>query len=161
MKEKEFSPDTVRVLLKLFDQTAIRDVIGRYFYCLDRRDFAALTTCFTSDAHGEYDDGKTVHVGREAIIEALRGITQFKFSSHLIGSLMVEVNGDLAKADTFGVAFLVVDGGEGKGRVLVRGLRYLDNLVQVPEGWRINHRVHIPIWQYEAASVPPALPQAK
>jgi hypothetical protein len=161
MEEKDFSSDDVRALLKLLDQTAIRDVIGQYFSGLDRRDFAALTACFTSDAHGEYDGGKTVHVGREAIIKALQGITQFKFSTHLIGSMMIELNGDRAKADTHGIAFLVVDDSGGKGRILVRGLRYLDDLVQGPEGWRISHRVHIPIWQYEAASVPPALPRAK
>jgi len=161
MEEKDFCFDDVRALLKLLDQAAIRDVIGQYFYSLDRRDFAALTACFTSDAHGEYDGGKTIHVGREAIIEALRGITQFKFSNHMIGSMMIEVDGDRAKADTYGVAFLVIDDGEGKGRILVRGLRYLDGLVKRLEGWRISHRVHIPIWQYEAVSVPPAIPQAK
>jgi hypothetical protein len=161
MEEKVLSSDDVRALLKLLDRTAIRDVIGQYFCGLDRRDFSALRACFTSDAHGEYDGGKTAHVGREAIIEALRGITQFKFSSHVTSSMMIEVNGDRAKADTYAVAFLVVDDGGGKGHILVRGLRYLDDLVQGLEGWRISHRVHIPMWQYEVASVPPALPQAR
>jgi len=56
---------------------------------------------------------------------------------------------------------LVVDDGGGKGRIRVRGLRYIDDFVKTPEGWRIRHRVHIPIWQYEVVSVPPGLPQAK
>lgn len=161
MKKKDITSDDVHALRKLLDQTAIRDVIGLYFYGLDRRDFVALAACFTSDANGEYFGGKTVLVGRDAIIEALRPITQFKFSTHLIGNMTIKVDGDRAKADTNAVAFLVVDNDGGKGRILVRGLRYLDDLVQGPDGWRISHRVHIPNWQYEAASVPPAVPHAR
>ena len=153
--------DDIRTQQKVFDQAAIRDVLEKYFYGLDRRDFAALADCFTSDAYGEYDGGKTIHVGREAIIEALRGITQFTFSTHLPGSTMIDVDRDRAKTETTGVAFLVVDEGGDKGRILVRGLRYIDDFVKTPEGWRICHRVHIPIWQYEVVSVPPGLPQVK
>ena len=160
MERKDLSSDDLCAVRQTLDQAAIRDVIGLYFYGLDRRDFTVFTDCFTPDAYGEYDGGKAVHRGREAIITALRGISQFKSSSHLASSMMIKVDGDRAKADTYAVAFLLTDNEEGKGRILVRGLQYLDDFVHRPEGWRIAHRVHIPVWQYEATSVPPSLPQA-
>jgi len=161
MEKKNITSDDVRALQELLDQTAIRDVIGQYFYALDRRDFAALTACFTSDAKAEYFGGKTVYAGREAITNILRIIKQFKFTSHLISNTMIKVDGDRAKADTYAVAFLVVDEDGGNGQILVRGLQYLDDLVHGREGWRISHRVHIPTWQYEAILVPPTLPHTK
>ena len=160
MEEKEFNSDDVIALRMLLEQSAIRDVIGQYFYSLDRRDFAALGACFTSDVHAEYFGGKAVYPGRKAIVEALRPIAQFKSTSHLICNMMIKVDGDRAKADTNAVAYIVVDEGGGKGRVLVRGIQYLDDLVHGPEGWRISRRLHIPTWQYEVASVPPAVPNA-
>jgi len=48
MDEKDFRSDDVRAPLKPLAQAAIHDMIGQYFYSLDRRDFGALTACFTS-----------------------------------------------------------------------------------------------------------------
>ncbi len=159
MEKKDLTSDDVRALRRLLDQAAIQEVIGRYFYSLDRREFSTLETCFTSDAQGEYFGGETIFAGREAIIEALRSISRYKFTNHLISNMMIKVDGDRAKADTYAVAFLVVDDGGTKGRILVRGLQYVDDLSHGPEGWCISHRLHIPTWQYEAASVSPILPQ--
>jgi hypothetical protein len=159
MEKKDLSSEEVLSLRGLLDQNAIRDVIGQYFYSLDRRDFAALGACFTPDVHAEYFCGKAVHAGREAVVEALRAIAQFKFTNHLICNMKIKVDGDRAKADTNAIAYIIVDDGGGKGRVLVRGIEYLDDLVHGPEGWRISRRLHIPTWQYDVASVPPAIPQ--
>jgi hypothetical protein len=73
---------------------------------------------------------------------------------------MIAVDGERAKAETCGVAFLVADDGREGGRILARGLRYLDDLIKDPAGWQISRRMHIPIWQYEVASIPPGMLQA-
>ncbi len=57
-------------------------------------------------------------------------------------------------ADTFVIATVV-----GADRVRVRGLRYLDELVEVARRWHIHKRTHIPIWQYETQVVKPFLPR--
>ena len=159
MKEKSLSAHGARALIELLDRTAINDLINRYFCGLDRRDFALLATCFTPGAEGRYDGGKKVYSGRDAIVEAMRGIAQFKFSTHLMGNTVIEVDKGHATAETQAVAFLVVDRSAGKGRILVRGLRYVDDLTKGPEGWQISRRVHTPLWQYEGDSIPPGLPK--
>jgi hypothetical protein len=161
MEGRDLSSNDVWALDKLLDREAIRDLLNRYFYGLDRRDFGLLATCFASDAEGQYDGGKAVHLGREAIIETLRGIAQFEFSIHLMGNTAINLDGDRANAETHAVAFLAVDGSAEKGLIMARGLRYLDDLRKGPEGWQITHRVHIPLWQYEVTSIPPGLPRTE
>ncbi len=158
MAVRELTPKEKSGLFRLLDEAAVREVIRNYFYGLDRRDFVILKDCFTEDAKGEYDAGKALYEGREAILGALRPIAQFKSTSHVTSSTAITIDGEHAKADTYAVAFLVLD---GERRVLVRGLQYLDQLVRSPEGWRIRHRIHIPTWQYDVDSVPPALFQVK
>ena len=155
MEGNVFIPDSTT--LRLLDQVAIREVIDLYFSSVDRKDFAALTSCFTPEAQGEYDAGRAVYLGGKAIVEALKGIVaQFKFSCHMIANEMIKVDGDHAKTDLRAVSIVVPNGEGDKGRVLVRGLRYFDDLVRKPEGWQISHLVHIPEWQYESALLPPA-----
>jgi ketosteroid isomerase-like protein len=81
MEKNDLTSEDVVALGRLLDQSAIRDVIGQYFYSLGRRDFDALDACFTPDVHAEYFGGKAVYAGREAIVEALRPIAQFKFTN--------------------------------------------------------------------------------
>jgi hypothetical protein len=158
MTGRDVKSDERSAMLRVIDEAAVRQVIGNYFYAVDRRDFIMLKDCFTEDAKGEYDAGKVVYEGRDAILDGLQGIVQFKSTSHVTSSMFISIDGEDAKADTFAVAFLVL---EGIPRVLVRGLQYIDHLVRTRAGWRIGRRIHIPRWQYEVASVEPAHFQVK
>jgi hypothetical protein len=143
----------------LADEAAIRGLVNRYFFGLDRRDGAALASIYTPEGV-ERGDGEVVDV--EAHVRALLRVGRFAFSHHIVGSVGIEVDGDRATGDTYALAFLAVDAKDddvGDGRIVVRGLRYLDDFVRTPDGWRISRRDGpIPLWQYELASMPPALP---
>jgi hypothetical protein len=41
---------------------------------------------------------------------------------------------------------------------LVRGIRYIDDLVRTDGGWRIARREHRTLWQYDATRVEPHVP---
>jgi hypothetical protein len=53
----------------------------------------------------------------------------------------------------------LIEGVAGPGHVMVRGLRYEDRLVRQADGWRIAHRIHRSLWQYDAEAVSPDLRQ--
>lgn len=144
----------MKKISETIEKDAIRDLISRYFYCLDSRNFELLQTCFTKDSKGEYDGGRKLFFGIEDIIDGLRGITQFKHSHHIIGSMMIEIKNMHAKTDTFCIAFLN-RGDLNENRTIIRGLRYIDELIKTEDGWKISHRFHIPLWQCEVNSTPP------
>ncbi|MFC2001962.1 nuclear transport factor 2 family protein [Chloroflexota bacterium] len=148
LKEGETAP-----MLELLDRSSIRDIIDRYFFALDRRDWDELSSCFTSDARWESSSDNVVITGNKAIVERLHFVAKFSASSHMPSSQSIKISGDTAAADTFALVHLVF-GPIDNGRIFVRGLRYLDEFVRTAEGWRIQHRRHIPIWQYVAETVP-------
>jgi hypothetical protein len=135
---------------------AARGVLERYFSCIDRRDWTGLAECFAEDARAAYNPGgvATILEGRAAIVERLRLVTRFAATNHLLSNAHVVVTGDHASADTNAIAHLVM-GDTGRQRVLVRGLRYLDQLRQVDGLWQIHQRTHEQLWQFEADAVPP------
>jgi ketosteroid isomerase-like protein len=143
------------------DRAAIRGTIEEYFNALDGRDFARLGACFTEDARAEYDagDGAQQLAGRDEIVARIRGIESCPASTHSLSSTTLELDRDTARADTFAVAVLLLGPNDG-GSILVRGLRYEDVLVRARAGWSIASRVHRPLWQYEARSLPCGVPVA-
>ncbi len=145
------------LMLELLDQSSIKDVVGRYFFSLDRRDWGVLSSCFTSDACWESSSDNVARMGIEAIIKKLQDVARFSATSHMPSSQSIKVSGDNAAADTFALVHCVL-GPVDHGQVFVRGLRYLDEFVRTAEGWRIKHRRHIPIWQYVADTVPAVFP---
>jgi len=43
-------------------------------------------------------------------------------------------------------------------KIIVRGLRYRDQVVRLKEGWRISALEHGPLWQFEALATAPSIP---
>ena len=136
------------------DKQAIRDVLMRYFVGLDRRDADAFDEVFTARARMSVLDGAHTFEGKDDIIASLLTVARYPMSSHQPTSQSISVDADRGTADTFAVAHLVTD----DGRVVVRGLQYLDHLERTTDGWRIQVRQHIPLWQYEAPSTALELP---
>jgi hypothetical protein len=146
----EYTDEVRRVV----DEASIRRAIGHYFFCLDRRDFDGFSLVFTEDAVGEYGgEGSVIRRGLAEIVEGMRGVSQFATTSHITSSQHIAVDGEAAKADTLSVCFNQT----GDGSVmLIRGVRYLDALVRTPDGWRINHRQHIPLWELRQPATAPS-----
>lgn len=139
------------------DRSEIGVVIERYFHTMDARDWAGFADCFTEGAvmtlhHGTGSD--TPLNGRRAIAETIQGrIDSYDATVHARGNVEIALDGDRARASTHAVAYILL-----KGAVLVRGLRYVDELERAAAGsWRIARRLHIPLWQYEAPAVTPSI----
>lgn len=141
------------------ERLAIRELVNRYFFAIDDRDEALLASCFTAEATAHYHKGFVTEVrlknGGDIARFLLDRTSVYSATNHVASNMNIARHVDTARVVIHTVATCVVG---SQGKVLVRGIRYEDDLVREPDGWRIRHRVHIPQWQYEAAAVTPAIP---
>lgn len=135
------------------DRWGILDTVTRYFTAIDRRDFALLREVFTPDVDAVYE-GVQVAGGIDALLAFVTGTSEIRLpvdvvdlqlSMHLIGNHVVVVEGDVARAESYALAHLV-DRPPSGTRMRTRGLRYQDELVRTPQGWRIRRREHLCDW---------------
>ena len=129
------------------DWRAVYDVLVRYAHAIDRRDFAAAGECFAEDARAMYA-GRQLPASRDAIVRFLRENTTSEASTHMVGGVRISAEGDRMRSEQ--TAFAVhID----KGRVRLRGLRYLDLLERRDGAWQIVERVHEPVWTAEVPAI--------
>jgi uncharacterized protein (TIGR02246 family) len=139
---------------------AIHRLIVAYADAVDDRDFDAVAACFTPDARASYS-GRELAPGVDAIVSHLRGLERFLATTHQVSNVTVAVaaDGRRARARSTAVAWLVAPG--EPPALLVRGLRYHDELRRDDDvGWRIERRVHAVRWMWEGAAQLPTDPDA-
>ena len=113
------------------DREAILDVIARYAHTVDGRDLDGILTCFAPDGRIDFEGGLTSGEGHDGIRAAFaEAFTQPALappavSTHLMANTLVTIDGDTARAETQGVAYLA---SPVTGTVRTRGLRYRDVL---------------------------------
>jgi ketosteroid isomerase-like protein len=131
-------------LTVLQDKQEIADVLHRYGYALDGRDWDGLRSCFLPDVVGYY--GGDPLRGYQAIEDLCRiTLEPLSVSQHLIGNVTVTVAGDTASATCYLHAQHVLPGTPGGEQFIFAG-RYLDRLVRTPDGWRIAERTLEAMW---------------
>ena len=133
---------------ELFDRLEIRGVVEEYARCADRIDNEGLAALFAPDGVLRiFDRGNPEpvrqRVGRVEISEAIKGLSRYEVTLHLVGNHYVALSGDQATAETYCRACHIrpVEGGDTDAREnYVMNIRYLDQFVRLPEGWRIAQR---------------------
>ena len=140
----------------LLDQQAVRDTCIKYWAGMDRRDNDLVREAFVEDAQISLFGGTRVVSVDDLLGAGSSAETVIEHSCHAPGSQVVTVDGDTATADTIVTAVQV----PGEGPILVRGLRYRDDLVRTEVGWRITLREHETLWQYDVTRVEPHLPRS-
>jgi hypothetical protein len=139
----------------LLDRAAIRELLDEYWYGLGRGDVDTVVGVFTDDAKYGLAEG------RGDIKQAVEGISALRCINIVGGSARIVVDGDTATADTQAVAFLAMAAGDGE-RILVQGLRYVDELVRTAAGWRIARRTGLDVddrphdepWEFSVEATP-------
>lgn len=129
---------------------AVRDVVRRYCRGIDRLDLELVRSCYHADAtdtHGTFSG--TVD---EYLTWVTGVLARYDATFHLLGQQSVEVVGDVARSEAYGVAHHRGDPTDPR-RNLVVGFRFLDRMERRPTtGWRIARRVATTEW---VQSVPP------
>ena len=133
-------------LQELLDKRACEEVIHRYGRTQDWLDDDGQAACFWPDA--EVDFGFFKGNGADWVTTVMAHEREAPRRWHLCTSVMVQVDGNRAKAECYGIA---VGGREQDGRMqdTMYGGRYLDELEKRNGEWRISKRTYILDWSHE------------
>ena len=135
-------------LAALADRAEITDVVHRYARGIDRRDFDLVRRCYHPDAtdhHGGFSGTVDEYL---AWVDALTA--RYRSTQHLIASVVVDLAGDVAAAETNGVAVHRSDD-PAPHLNLVTGFRYLDRFERRDDRWAIARRQAIGEWALPVA----------
>jgi hypothetical protein len=137
--------------LTMRDALAVRSLIERYAFAMDRRDTELMRTCFTPDADLSYLGGLRQFTGDSFSDALVSSMSPFKEIDHAVSSINVTVDGDTAHADMHILATLVM---ADRPSIIIRGVRVVDDYIRTEDGWKICKRRHMPFSQYEVPSLP-------
>ena len=138
----ETQPLTVETLLA---RQQIADVIYRYARGIDRMDFELVRACYHADA---YDDhGSMKGTVDEFIAAAASFLARWTVTQHFMGNMLIEVDGERARAETYAVAYHRREDADGNGKDDVLGIRYVDRFEQRAGAWKIAYRVVATEWR--------------
>jgi ketosteroid isomerase-like protein len=133
------------VVQQVLDRQAINDLLVAYVHALDRRDWAAVARCFASDAVFVHPGGRVE--GPEGIVARARAaLGPLDASQHLLGSVLVSVDGDWADATSYFQAQHARAEAPGGGLYVIAGT-YRDRLRRGAAGWEIVERVQEYSWK--------------
>jgi hypothetical protein len=138
-----------RSLQQISDRMEIEDLLVRYCYAVDDRDWTAYRNVFTPDA--VIDDTVTggVRSGvEEHVTYMTRALAKILISQHAISTLLIDLEDNEAAVRLHCSCPMVVDLGGGKTQVFFQGLWYRNKLVRGSGGWRIRELVEEGYWKH-------------
>jgi hypothetical protein len=127
----------------------IAEVMARYSRGIDRCDLETLLSVFWPGATADYGSG--VQKADQWALATLAALKLMRRTQHAISNILIEVDDDRARAETYCQAFHEFDG-DGGGREMVVGGRYLDDLERREGAWRIAHRTYVMDWNRNSPS---------
>ncbi|UGS34839.1 nuclear transport factor 2 family protein [Capillimicrobium parvum] len=141
-------------LAELIARREIEDVLLRYYRGIDRLDWPLVESCFHPDAHADFSGfgfsgDRTAFL---AFLQASETLPAFERTMHVAGNMLVEVDGDVAHAETYCVAHHrgTTDHAWGESFAL-NWLRYCDRLDRRGGRWAIAQRVVVVEWGAKVA----------
>jgi hypothetical protein len=110
---------------------SINDCLTRYCRALDWMDEDLLRSCFIEDGYIDYG------------FYAVMAVEKDGHSWHLISNVAIEINGDKAEVESYGLTSggEVIDGGIQDVNVYCG--RYHDEFQKTSEGWKVSRRLYI------------------
>jgi hypothetical protein len=129
------------------DRIEIDQLLARYCYAVDDRDWQTYRSIFTQDA--VIDDVVTggIRSGVEDhIIYLQRALTSIRLSQHTISTILVDINGNSATAKLQCICPMVVAMPQGATQTMILGVRYRDRLSRTDAGWRISELIEESFW---------------
>ncbi|MGB1140501.1 MAG: nuclear transport factor 2 family protein [Halioglobus sp.] len=134
-------------LQELLDRKACEDVLLRYGRTLDWLDEAGQTECFWPDADIDYGFYKGDTSGWLPVVMAAESASPSRW--HVCSGILVEVDGDRAKSECYGLTVATVAGDDGARQATMFGGRYLDEFEKRDDEWRICKRRYIADWAHQ------------
>jgi hypothetical protein len=135
--------------LNISDRLELEDVLVRYCYAVDDRDWNAYRKVFTVDA--VIDDTVTggVRSGvEEHVVYLVRALSNILMSQHAISTILIDAKDTEASVRAHCSCPMVVDLGSGERQVFFQGLWYRNQCVRTQDGWKIKELVEEGYWTH-------------
>jgi ketosteroid isomerase-like protein len=139
------------------DRLAIRELVEAYAHCADRRDAKGQMSLFTADTHfvvfmDAKDPKPTWELrSRDALAPVFADLNKYDATTHFVGqSTILSLTDDKAGGEAYCLAHHVTVA-EGKRRLMIASLRYLDTFVKRDGGWLFAERRLYVDWTEERA----------
>jgi hypothetical protein len=128
------------------DRLAIRELVEAYAHCADRRDANGQMSLFTADTHfvvfmNAKDHRPTWELrSRDALAPVFADLNKYDATTHFVGqSTIFSLTGENAVGETYCLAHHVTVA-DGKRRLMIASIRYLDAIVKRDGGWLFAER---------------------
>jgi len=139
------------------DRLAVRELVEAYAHCADRRDAKGQMSLFTVDTHfvvfmNAKDRKPSLELhSRDALAPVFADLNKYDTTTHFIGQgTIFSLTDDNATGETYCLAHHVI-AAEGKRRLMIASLRYLDSFVKQDGGWLFAERQLYVDWTEERA----------
>ena len=139
------------------DRLAIRELVEAYAHRADRRDATGQMSLFTADTHfvvfmNAKDRKPTWELSsRNALAPVFADLNKYDSTTHFVGqSTIFSLTNDKAIGETYCLAHHVTVA-DGKRRLMIASLRYLDTFVKQDGGWLFAERQLYVDWAEERA----------
>ncbi|MCW1384489.1 nuclear transport factor 2 family protein [Novosphingobium sp. KCTC 2891] len=138
-------------LARLLDKQDCIELVHRLARAIDRCDAELVRAVFHPDAtddHGSFKGTASDFV--PWVMDVLAGMRR---TQHVIGNVLVEIEGDVAHGEAYFIAHHCLPGSDGQGdSFMVAAGRYLDRFERRGGEWRIAHRGAVYDWSSTAPS---------
>jgi hypothetical protein len=131
-------------LREMLDHHDIRTLLSEYCHGCDRYDYLRMADTYHEDSWDDHGDRKMP--GKAFAAEAVgTNLHYANLCMHHLGQSLIRVDGDVAGAETYFIAFLGTTE-EGKEVINQIGGRYVDKLERREGRWKIKHRICVREW---------------
>jgi hypothetical protein len=143
------------------DRLALRELFDAYAHCADRRDATGQKALFTEDTtftvymEGEGREATYALEGREALTPIFDDLNRYESTTHFNGQSTLSLDGDSATGESYTIAHHVYTE-EGRRKVMVASLRYLDTFLKSDGTWYFAERSLFVDWSEVRDLVAPA-----
>ena len=127
------------------DKQAIYELSCRYSRALDRLDRDLMASVFHADAYCEY--GIFNGPAGEFADFAMTALATHASNHHMLGQVLIEVEGDEAHGEVYFQAYHKVPVEEGYDDLVIAG-RYLDRYERRDGTWKIAYRSEVNDWSH-------------
>jgi 3-phenylpropionate/cinnamic acid dioxygenase small subunit len=128
---------------EISDRIEIQELITRYTYALDKRDWDTWESLFVPDAQIDYTETGAIAGSVKEVREWLeKTMPIFRTYQHMVASILIDfdADGDAASVRTMCHNPLVLDGPADESRIFFCYVWYQDRVVRTTDGWRFASR---------------------
>ncbi len=136
--------DVTAQLQELLDKQAIRESVLSYCRGVDRLDLELVTSCYHPDAeetHGGFRGDPAAYRAWLARI-----LSRYEGTSHLVANQLIELHGDTAWSETYGVARHWGEPPEDHRVNFTSGFRFIDRFERRAGVWKVAERTAVLDW---------------